>query len=58
MRFNSMVAVIEWLRWRILAGQSNLDLPRLAASVIVVGFVLWVGTHRLRKMERSFADFI
>ena len=55
---NPVVGVIDGFRWCILGGQRNLYLPGLAASAIVAGFLLWVGIHQFRKMERSFADII
>jgi lipopolysaccharide transport system permease protein len=55
---NPLVGVIDGFRWCILSGQSPLYLPGLAASVCVTAFFLWLGIHRFRSMERSFADLI
>ena len=55
---NPMVGVIDGFRWCILSGQSPLYLPGLAASVCVAIFFLWLGIHRFRNMEKSFADLI
>jgi lipopolysaccharide transport system permease protein len=55
---NPMVGVIDGFRWCILRGQSPLYLPGLAASVCVAVFFLWLGIHRFRSMEKSFADLI
>jgi lipopolysaccharide transport system permease protein len=55
---NPMVGVIDGFRWCILSGQSSLYLPGLAASVCVAIFFLWLGIHRFRNMEKSFADLI
>jgi lipopolysaccharide transport system permease protein len=55
---NPMVGVIDGFRWCILSGQSPLYLPGLAASVCVAIFFLWLGVHRFRNMEKSFADLI
>ena len=55
---NPMVGVIDGFRWCILGGQSQLYLPGLAASVAVTVFFLWLGIHRFRKTEKSFADLI
>jgi lipopolysaccharide transport system permease protein len=55
---NPMVGVIDGFRWCILSGQSPLYLPGLAASVCVTVFFLWLGIHRFRSMEKSFADLI
>jgi lipopolysaccharide transport system permease protein len=56
--FNPMVGVIDGFRWCILGGQSELFLPGLVASVVVIAFFLWFGVHQFRKTERSFADLI
>jgi lipopolysaccharide transport system permease protein len=56
--FNPMVGVIDGFRWCILRGQSELYLPGLAMSALVMMFLLGVGLHRFRKLERSFADLI
>jgi lipopolysaccharide transport system permease protein len=55
---NPMVGVIDGFRWCILRGQSPLYLPGLVASVCVAVFFLWLGIHRFRSMEKSFADLI
>jgi lipopolysaccharide transport system permease protein len=55
---NPMVGVIDGFRWCILRGQSPLYLPGLAASVCVAVSFLWLGIHRFRSMEKSFADLI
>jgi lipopolysaccharide transport system permease protein len=55
---NPMVGVIDGFRWCVLGGQSPLYLPGLAASVCVAIFFLWLGIHRFRNMEKSFADLI
>jgi lipopolysaccharide transport system permease protein len=55
---NPMVGVIDGFRWCILNGQSSLYLPGLAAGICVAAGLFWLGFHRFRKVERSFADLI
>jgi lipopolysaccharide transport system permease protein len=55
---NPMVGVIDGFRWSILRGQSQLYLPGLLASVVMIALFLWFGVHQFRKMEDSFADLI
>jgi lipopolysaccharide transport system permease protein len=55
---NPMVGIIDGFRWCILGGQSGIYLPGLAVSVGVAGFFLWLGVHRFRATEKSFADLI
>lgn len=55
---NPMVGVIDGFRWCILAGQSDFYLPGLAASAVVTALFVWLGIHRFRTMEKSFADLI
>lgn len=55
---NPMVGVIDGFRWCVLSGQSPLYLPGLAASICVAAFFLWLGIHKFRSMEKSFADLI
>ncbi len=55
---NPMVGVIDGFRWCILRGQSELYMPGLLASVVVITFFLWFGVHQFRKTEKSFADLI
>jgi lipopolysaccharide transport system permease protein len=55
---NPMVGVIDGFRWCILAGQSELYLPGLAAGFGVTTFLFWFGISRFRKTEKSFADII
>ncbi len=55
---NPMVGVIDGFRWCILDGESPLFLPGLAVSVCVAAFFLWLGLHRFRNTEKSFADLI
>jgi lipopolysaccharide transport system permease protein len=55
---NPMVGVIDGFRWCLLRGQSDLYLPGLSVSLVVIGFLLWLGLHQFRKTEKSFADII
>jgi lipopolysaccharide transport system permease protein len=55
---NPMVGVIDGFRWCILGGESPLYLPGLAMSVCVAAFFLWLGLHRFRSTEKTFADLI
>jgi lipopolysaccharide transport system permease protein len=55
---NPLVGVIDGFRWCLLGGESQLYLPGLWMSISVTAFFLWLGIHRFRKMERSFADLI
>jgi lipopolysaccharide transport system permease protein len=55
---NPMVGVIDGFRWCILGGESPLYWPGLTASLCVAVSFLWLGLHRFRNMERSFADLI
>lgn len=55
---NPMVGVIDGFRWCILGGESQLYLPGLAVSAIVIAVALWLGFRQFRKMENSFADLI
>jgi lipopolysaccharide transport system permease protein len=55
---NPMVGVIDGFSWCILAGQSRLYLPGFFLSLAVAALFLWLGLHRFRQMEKSFADLI
>jgi lipopolysaccharide transport system permease protein len=55
---NPMVGVIDGFRWCILDGESPLYPPGLAVSVCVAAFFLWLGLHRFRSTEKTFADLI
>lgn len=55
---NPLVGVIDGFRWCILDGQSPIYWPSLLLSVVVIGFLLWLGFSAFRKMEKSFADLI
>jgi lipopolysaccharide transport system permease protein len=55
---NPMVGVIDGFRWCILGGESQIYLPGFVVSILITSLFLWLGIHRFRKMERSFADLI
>ncbi len=55
---NPMVGVIDGFRWCLLGGQSGMYWPGLASSCAVTVLFLWVGIHRFRSTEKSFADLI
>ena len=55
---NTMVGVIDDLRWAILRGQSELYPPGLMVSIAVTAFFLWFGIRQFRKTDRSFADLV
>jgi lipopolysaccharide transport system permease protein len=56
---NPMVGVIDAFRWCIVknAGNPFLGYP-FYISLSAALLFLWIGFHRFRKMERSFADLI
>jgi lipopolysaccharide transport system permease protein len=55
---NPIVGVIDGFRWAILGGKTNVYIPGLVLSWLVIVFFLWVGVRQFRKMEKSFADLI
>jgi len=55
---NPMVGVIDGFRWAILGSESNLHMPSLLMSWMLIAFFLWLGIRQFRKMEKSFADLI
>lgn len=55
---NPMVGVIDGFRWCILGGDSPLYWPGFIISLVMVGFFLWLGVTRFRRMEKTFADII
>ena len=55
---NPMVGVIDGFRWCILGGDSPIYLPGFLLSLAIIGFFLWLGVSRFRKMEKTFADLI
>lgn len=55
---NPMVGVIDGFRWAILGGTSQLYIPGLLLSWVVICLFLALGFVRFRQMERSFADVI
>lgn len=55
---NPMVGVIDGFRWAILGSESNLQMPSLLISWMLIAIFLWLGIRQFRKMEKSFADLI
>lgn len=55
---NPMVGVIDGFRWCILGGDFKIFWPGFFVSIFIVVFFLWLGIHKFRKMERTFADII
>jgi lipopolysaccharide transport system permease protein len=55
---NPMVGVIDGFRWCILGGEFKIFCPGFFVSICIVVFFLWLGIHKFRKMERTFADII
>jgi lipopolysaccharide transport system permease protein len=55
---NPIVGVIDGFRWCILGGNTEIYLPGLLVSLIVVTILLWRGTVYFRRTERSFADLL
>ena len=55
---NPMVGVIDGFRWCLLRGQQVIDWRTMTISLSVSCFLLWLGVHQFRKMEKTFADII
>ena len=55
---NPMVGVIDGFRWCILGVDSPIYWPGFALSIVVALLFLWLGIHKFRKMEKTFADMI
>jgi lipopolysaccharide transport system permease protein len=55
---NPMAGVIDGFRWCLLGGEHRLNLPALAASVLVATLLMLTGIRYFRKTERQFADVI
>jgi lipopolysaccharide transport system permease protein len=55
---NPMVGVIDGFRWAILRGDSQLYLPGLLLSILLVMVLCGTGILYFRKTEKSFADVI
>src|SRR2546425_5346343 len=55
---NPIVGVIDGFRWSILGGTSSVYWPSFASSIAVVSGFLCIGSHKFRKMEKTFADVI
>src|SRR5580692_4719064 len=55
---NPIVGVIDGFRWAICRGQSQIYVPGLVLSALVIVFFLWLGVWYFRKTEKGFADVI
>jgi lipopolysaccharide transport system permease protein len=55
---NPMVGVIDGFRWAILRGQTQLYLPGLYLSIVLVIALLMTGVRYFRSTEKTFADVI
>ncbi|HKV42337.1 MAG TPA: ABC transporter permease [Blastocatellia bacterium] len=55
---NPMVGVIDGFRWAIIGGGTEMYIPGLMISILLVGLLLAGGIWYFRKTERTFADVI
>jgi lipopolysaccharide transport system permease protein len=55
---NPVVSIIDCFRWCILGGNSEVYLPGLMLSIIIIMLFLWQGIRQFRRMESTFADLI
>ena len=55
---NPMVGVIDGFRWCLLGNDSQLYLPGMALSFVIIILFMWLGVRQFRATERSFADLI
>ena len=55
---NPIVGVIDGFRWCLLGNDSQLYLPGVALSFVVIIFFMWLGVRQFRRTEKSFADLI
>jgi lipopolysaccharide transport system permease protein len=55
---NPMVGVIDGFRWCLLGNDSQLYLPGMALSFMIIILFMWLGVRQFRATERSFADLI
>lgn len=55
---NPLVGVIDGFRWAILGGEQPFYLSGFVVSGTVIATILWFGTRRFRRMEKSFADLL
>src|SRR5207302_9249065 len=54
---NPMAGVVESFRWALL-GRSDLDVPLLCVSLLVITALVLSGLFYFKRMERNFADVI
>ena len=55
---NPVAGVIDGFRWAIIGNESQIYLPGLILSCIVIIIFLNIGITQFRKMEKNFADLI
>jgi len=55
---NPMVGVIDGFRWAITGDRSQIYLPGLVLSFVIMILLMFIGIWYFRKMERTFADLI
>lgn len=55
---NPMVGVIDGFRWAIVGGESQLYLPGVSLSLVLVLLIAVTGVLYFRKTEKRFADVI
>lgn len=55
---NPLVSVIDGFRWSIVGGTSQIYLPGLVTSTLIVIVILATGILHFRRTEKSFADSI
>src|ERR1700760_3038029 len=55
---NPIVGVIDGFRWALCRGESQIYVPGLIISLVVIAFFLWLGVWYFRKTEKGFADII
>lgn len=55
---NPMVGVIDGFRWAICGGKSQIYLPGMLLSIVLIFLLLGYGIWYFRKMEKTFADII
>lgn len=55
---NPMVGIIDGFRWAITGSSSQIYIPGILLSTIIVVLMVFIGIKYFRKMERAFADVI
>jgi lipopolysaccharide transport system permease protein len=55
---NPVAGVVDGFRWSLLAGETPLHAPSLAAGAVTTVVLLAWGVHYFRATERTFADVV